>query len=1000
MKSLIKKLEEVCTNHPFSEKILVVDHYRTGKQILHMFIHAGHSTINMKIMTVMDVAESIISHSEKLTKGRITSSIGSILMMEILKNLKNSHQLTYFNELEASPDLCHSIYDAIKMLRITGLTSTNFPVQSLRTLEKEKDIKLILFEYERMLEKYQLQDNFHILKKAIEVNEGEWIRERVFIFQPNLAFLALEEQLVSMLMQGKTYLLPIAPVIGVESTVRFPFIRDAVGEPTELSYLYADEPIIKATTSIELNACNTEENEVKEVLRRIKLSDSPFDTCSIFYSSKDPYQIILYQLAETLRLPVTFGQGIPIKMTKPGKLVSEIVTWYKNRYKVHSFLPLLQENILDLGENAPSYSSIIDMLINANIGWGKTRYAIQLQKKIDLLKERIVKERNQEVIQKSLDEYLWLQAWFNRLFQFLPKGEDLLRAMLEMVGYLLKHFAKIQTPYDELAKNKLLEKIDLVLPYTTTVELPRNDTLLYVENLLLNMNIGASSPKPGSIHITSYQNGLFINRPNQFFIGFDHQRFPGKLKEDTILLDDERENLHPNLPLLTEKAKENLYILLLTLACSSGKSTISYSTFDQRENRTNLPSFFFLKCYRYQTGDKEANFDMILKEYKHHSMPNHFINRLDWWQNILQHPIENVVLKTIIQEQYNHLIHAMLAKSKRASQLFTEYDGKLKIEEHMLDPRKNKMIPMSSGRFEKLATCPYKYFLEEVLTIQSLEPFQFDDKVWLDAKSRGIVLHEIFERFYKVISNTDEKLSFVQHEQVLLDILYKRIDKWKEQLLPPSKLVFEQEVNELIETCQIFLKSEAEHEEKGTPSYFEYSFGIGDEHPAVISLPDGDTFHLSGKIDRVDKYEDSTYTIIDYKTGKAGSYHVKNYYDGGRQLQHFLYAKALENKLNLSEGQVKNSTYLFPTTKGAGERRVRLQDVNTRENGIDIIIRLLDLLKFGHFPMTEDIKKDCLYCEYKHVCKRSSYPDEVFKMKGEDPDAIGVNRWKGVRAYE
>ena len=34
MKSLIQTLKEICTSYPLSEKVLIVDHYRTGEQIL------------------------------------------------------------------------------------------------------------------------------------------------------------------------------------------------------------------------------------------------------------------------------------------------------------------------------------------------------------------------------------------------------------------------------------------------------------------------------------------------------------------------------------------------------------------------------------------------------------------------------------------------------------------------------------------------------------------------------------------------------------------------------------------------------------------------------------------------------------------------------------------------------------------------------------------------------------------------------------------------------
>jgi hypothetical protein len=48
---------------------------------------------------------------------------------------------------------------------------------------------------------------------------------------------------------------------------------------------------------------------------------------------------------------------------------------------------------------------------------------------------------------------------------------------------------------------------------------------------------------------------------------------------------------------------------------------------------------------------------------------------------------------------------------------------------------------------------------------------------------------------------------------------------------------------------------------------------------------------------------------------------------------------------------------------------------------------------------TDDVK-DCQFCDYKSICRRSTYEKEVIDVKHQDPTANGVRSFKGVRAYD
>ena len=106
-----------------------------------------------------------------------------------------------------------------------------------------------------------------------------------------------------------------------------------------------------------------------------------------------------------------------------------------------------------------------------------------------------------------------------------------------------------------------------------------------------------------------------------------------------------------------------------------------------------------------------------------------------------------------------------------------------------------------------------------------------------------------------------------------------------------------------------------------------------------------------------------------------------------------IYALAIEQHLNLGEGAVEESSYYFPTMKGMAQRFTRKQDSTLRTNGIDILQKLIDVIKDGHFEMTDD-ENDCKFCEFKLVCRRHFYDKDTLEKKQSN------QKLKGVRAYD
>ncbi len=142
----------------------------------------------------------------------------------------------------------------------------------------------------------------------------------------------------------------------------------------------------------------------------------------------------------------------------------------------------------------------------------------------------------------------------------------------------------------------------------------------------------------------------------------------------------------------------------------------------------------------------------------------------------------------------------------------------------------------------------------------------------------------------------------------------------------------------------------------------ELAFGIGDDDPVLLELEQGQ-LRLRGAIDRVDENLQGVH-VVDYKTGVPwGLEGGSGTFDGGRRLQHALYAHAAEQRLG---GTVVSGEYHYPTRRGENQAfvfdRLRLAGVGP------LLDLMLDTVASGSFVPTERAD-DCRFCDYADVCR-------------------------------
>jgi len=482
------------------------------------------------------------------------------------------------------------------------------------------------------------------------------------------------------------------------------------------------------------------------------------------------------------------------------------------------------------------------------------------------------------------------------------------------------------------------------------------------------LTVGHSNPQPGHIHVAHYRSGGYSGRSHTYVLGLSQDIFPGALLQDPVILDDERHQLKNSLADAGELLHENVYMIARLLASQEGTVTLGYPCRDLRDDRERFPASILLGVYRVATGDQNGDYT-ALEEYlgppagfipAEESVP---LNDWEWWLGERAHRYGRESVHAV----YPRLRRGDRAEAERQKDTLGTYDGWIPSLSETWDPFSGDAV-FSCSRLEFLARCPFQYFLSCHLGISALEELEKETGSWLDGAQRGSLLHDVFYYFMRTVKKNGERPSVEKHLELLQSIALEEIEKWRRNVPPPSDLVFQREVREMLDSLHIFLLDEEERCLKVEPMFFELSFGIDRKNePVSIPLKGFGRFRLRGRIDRIDRCGKHLYEVWDYKTGSAAGVKEHRYTNGGRQLQHVLYALAAETILRKDidpEAQVVLGGYFFPTSKGEGRRIGKAVD---REQLYHVLVPLFELLQSGVFPSSYE-SGGCHWCDFKIVC--------------------------------
>lgn len=962
-----------------------------GQQWLEQLALRGVPWLNVRPVTVPSLAAEL-ALPDLLRRGWQPASDDSGLLIteQALRAVGG-----YFADVAALPGVARAVYRSLTEVRLAGLGPDDLPPAAFVDPAKGEAFRAVLAAYAAGLEANGLADAATVLHLALARVRAGTGDKPVYIVPAGLRLSALEGKLLQRLTDGRRHWLRADPVYGLELPQRAWLPAEAGGgrftgrrnpdDPSDsatsnlLSWLFAPAAAPRPAADLQLFHAVSPHAEVREVLRRIVASHGPWDAAEIVCTAAGTYGPIIYEAAAKLGIPVTFAEGLPVLTTAPGRAALALLTWIKSDWQTESLRQALAAGDLTVprsngGDAQPSARAVARQLRQLGIGWGRERYLPAIEAALDGSEEDSYRR----------PALLALRSLCRALLAALPQpgpapaaggsGDVRLGELAAGLAQVLKDFAAVRNPRDAEAREQLTT--DLAgLAGVATARLPLPDAVDWLLAWLERQTCGAGTPQPGHLHVSGFRHGSGSGRPLLFVVGLDAARFPGTGLQDPILLDAERQRLSPHLPLAAERLRENTHDLAALLAGATGQVTLSYAAADPADGARRFPAPLLLQAYRLQQGKPDADYSALAAAL---GTPIGYapggagaaraaLDATDWWLGQIALPDRLAHAEQAALGVYPGIKAGLAAEQARASNDVTEWDGQIEPDAAALDPRLNAELVLSASGIEMLATCPLKYFFHYVLRVRPPDDLEYDPARWLDPMQRGTLLHDIFAQFLTGLAERGERAA-ASHLPELLALAERLIAAMREAVPPPSPQVFAAEQAELLRTCELFLKLEADPAMTGTPRFFELD--VGYEQPVVIDLGDGAAFRFRGRIDRIDALGGGRYQVWDYKTGSAWGYDADDYVRRGRQVQHALYALAVEHYLR-EQGEagatVIGSGYMFPTERGEGQRLNRPQGPENRQVLQQALRHLFDLAAAGTFVAAED-KHGCRFCDYREIC--------------------------------
>ena len=662
--------------------------------------------------------------------------------------------------------------------------------------------------------------------------------------------------------------------------------------------------------------CYGAPNEVETILEDI-YQKKELDKCTVAVSDSSTYGQLFFDYALLYNLPITFGCGIPIINTNPAKLLVLYYRWMTagffssgslaemlnspafNKSKLNSLMPEVDDTFSN-----KTYDEVLSGIRFTN---DITTNNVRLNDfKQALTEEATTVDKDDTKAVKKLNEK--------------NKCIPLLEVMATELALTPEEFIK---KYSYIRKGNKTHSENLIMGLDMAAASAIYDELSVIRNAeidqttddlvknVLSMAICSQNSEAGKLHITTIEKALSSVRENMYIAGLSATKYPGSPRENYLLLDDDFKQFGIQAEYMTSKgrvkAKQESLMSLATLSSAlESKIHLSYAGLNVSELKRENASSMIFELFRVESGKTVTARDLDEK--------------------------------TVKVEYFEPAISATREIGKAyitGSEIETDESRKANDEYGV---PWNLNIAYSPSALSTFFGCPRHFMLTNSTMLGLTEPEDDNPFETISASASGTLAHSLMER----LANTNMTL---------------------EEFLKLSEEYF----NRFMKQNSALLTDSVESEKASFLEMMETAYEMDPHREAALAEEDVSATHESGvKIhgypDRVEKLEDGSYLVVDFKTGRNIG-HIKD--DIDTCLQIVIYAYLLEQKgYKVSGGEFR---YIrlgeVVSCKYDDEMKAALNDKLTL---------FKEVMESGEFPLPGaifDVGNDpCKYCKCMSIC--------------------------------
>lgn len=889
--------------------------------------------------------------------------------------------------LGSSPGIVRALQHTIHELRLAEIDSTSLDPDLFPAREKGKVLHQLLEAYEQALQKNKWADPATMITLARDRLLHDDALPAFHLFIPQeMPFSGLLQSVIDQLPDDRrTFLKEVA----VDAFSMFGEPASDIERLTRLKQPLEAPPANKDGT-VKLYRALSPEYEVRAVLGTLLHEKIPFDQAEVLYSDEAVYPQLFYsliaatQMGEDKTLPLSFGSGVPIAWTRPGRAVQLWLSWIDSEYRFDDLAELLVQNLLVLPDGVTP-DALVHVLKQHPGCTGQETWRHYLQnKRAEYEKE---KERNSAWV--ALDNLICM------LFNLLPDA-----ATGEVAGRAVERFlqdnVRIVNAWDREAQAVGLELIQALLADKTVT---MDDIIERMNHWAGEAHLPGEPEKPGALWLSAIGRGESVRRPFTFCVGLSDESYPSIPARQSILTDHERKSISPELErrMVREMLHQQETAFIAILGQLQGKVVFTYSCADQIDDREQFPSQLFLRIFRLTAQLPEGDLHELESWLAAPLGPESSLCRITRSEEWLDHWPADPYRDPLFKKDYSLLCRGAYAAKQRRSPLFSDHDGYVTAAGAEFDVQRSNHV-FSAHALQLFARCPLQFFYEQVLRLSPLEEFQVPPGQWLHPMKRGTILHALFHQYHLLLLKEKRKPDTLKDGPLLRKMLDAEIARCEADLPVVATHVRDAELRELHETLHIFLGEETTWAENYSPRYFETGIGMKDgelaskldtRSPITIRLPSGRSLHLQGRVDRIDERRSTEqgcapqFFIWDYKTGKMTEYQNENNRRSGQLLQPYLYLEMIEKRLRevvSNDARVTGAGYFFPSQRGGQGDRLDWTAEQLRQDA-KVLDVLIDLMQSGVFLAT-DQEDTCRTCSFREACHVGVVNDQAkFKLK-------------------